>query len=482
MPGNVLLDTALGCIYVASATVYTITPEIAKRQNVTGTFGFVEHPFEHPFMIMLFQFLVQACCLPLWYFVTGGQRANQNNQNNDQPLGAPVNPVRYDDVMIANGNPVNPNIVNAGNIQDNIGDQVGDGDDPLINANGEPEEPQPVRPRREPIIPNNPAWNERPVDQTIFNPFLFLAPAMFDLSRYGLLYIAIRLTYDSSFMMIRSASVIFTVLLRVAFLSKHMAKYMWVSISMVVAGLGLIGMTDYVHNRPPGFDDYGLAAGDLLIAMSQIMIAMQFVFEEKFMDKHSIDPLKVVGMQGCYASLGSLILIIVFTYVPSGPFSTLPDSHIVDLKDAFLQMRSSPIVAVCVVGAVFSKVIYFYCGTKLVKNRRDSCMRITIDVHHDLIIWGVSLGLGWQKYFWPQIIGYIFVPIGMLVYNDIMPLPKACLPPEVPRPVQGPLPEEAINMDGGRMPGDEGPEGDDELLQLPPENVIGGEGQGGHDD
>nr|KAG5688892.1 hypothetical protein BaRGS_016460 [Batillaria attramentaria] len=138
-------------------------------------------------------------------------------------------------------------------------------------------------------------------------------------------------------------------------------------------------------------------------------------------------------------ALVSVVLLIPFTYVQSGPFSTLPYSHIEDLKDAFLQMSTNGIIAICVVGNVFSKVIYFYTGTKLVKRKHDSTTRITIDVHHDLIIWGISLAQGWQNYFWPQILGYIMVPIGMGVYTDAIPLPKFCLPPEVPRPAQGPL-------------------------------------------
>lgn len=36
---------------------------------------------------------------------------------------------------------------------------------------------------------------------------------------------------------------------------------MWVSIFMVIVGLGLIGMTDYVYDTPRGYDHYGLAAG-----------------------------------------------------------------------------------------------------------------------------------------------------------------------------------------------------------------------------
>ena len=57
---------------------------------------------------------------------------------------------------------------------------------------------------RLPVQPNNPAWNHPPVDQTKFNKFLFVVPAIFDLSRYGLMYVALKLTYDSSYMLTRS--------------------------------------------------------------------------------------------------------------------------------------------------------------------------------------------------------------------------------------------------------------------------------------
>lgn len=65
-----------------------------------------------------------------------------------------------------------------------------------------------------------------------------------------------------------------------------------------------------------------LFSGDLLIVMSQIMIAMQIVYEEKFMDKHSIDPLRVVGLEG---KLNIFHFIFVFQFV----FTLLEDIQIV---------------------------------------------------------------------------------------------------------------------------------------------------------
>lgn len=298
------------------------------------------------------------------------------------------------------------------------------------------------------------------MDQTKFNVLLFVVPALFDLSRYGLMYIAVKLTYNSTYMLIRSASVLFTVLLRVAFLSKHMAKYMWVSIAMVIVGLGLIGMTDFVYLTPPGYDQYGIAAGCLLMVMSQIMIAMQIVFEEKFMDKHSIHPLRVVGLEGCYGSLVALVLLLPFSYVNAGPFSALKDGHLVDIKDAFLQMKGNWIIALCVVGRIVSKPIFYYTGTHFVKSQHDAAKRITIDVHHDLIIWVIALLIHWQNWYFPQIFGFILVPIGMGVYCDVIPLPACFLPPAVPPPA-GPMLNEEValeNHEGGGGVDNEGQE------------------------
>jgi len=39
-------------------------------------------------------------------------------------------------------------------------------------------------------------------------------------------------------------------------------------------------------------------AGDLLIIMAQVIVAVQMVLEEKFVSKHDVHPLKAVGTEG----------------------------------------------------------------------------------------------------------------------------------------------------------------------------------------
>lgn len=41
-------------------------------------------------------------------------------------------------------------------------------------------------------------------------------------------------------------------------------------------------------------------AGDLLIILAQIIVAVQMVLEEKFVYKHDVHPLRAVGTEGVY--------------------------------------------------------------------------------------------------------------------------------------------------------------------------------------
>ena len=46
--------------------------------------------------------------------------------------------------------------------------------------------------------------------------------------------------------------------------------------------------------------------------------------------------------------------------------------------------------------------------------------RMVLDSVRTLVIWGVSLGVGWQKFQYLQLIGFIILVSGMCVYNDLL--------------------------------------------------------------
>ena len=46
--------------------------------------------------------------------------------------------------------------------------------------------------------------------------------------------------------------------------------------------------------------------------------------------------------------------------------------------------------------------------------------RMVLDSVRTLVIWGVSLGVGWQKFQFLQLIGFLILVTGMCVYNDLL--------------------------------------------------------------
>ena len=46
--------------------------------------------------------------------------------------------------------------------------------------------------------------------------------------------------------------------------------------------------------------------------------------------------------------------------------------------------------------------------------------RMVLDSVRTLVIWGVSLGVGWQKFQYLQLIGFLILVSGMCVYNDLL--------------------------------------------------------------
>lgn len=52
-----------------------------------------------------------------------------------------------------------------------------------------------------------------------------------------------------------------------------------------------------------------------------------------------------------------------------------------------------------------------------------SSQRCTIDTSRTLIIWIISLSLGWECFLYGQMIGFIVLVIGTLIYNEIVVVP-----------------------------------------------------------
>lgn len=52
-----------------------------------------------------------------------------------------------------------------------------------------------------------------------------------------------------------------------------------------------------------------------------------------------------------------------------------------------------------------------------------AAQRSTVDTSRTLIIWCVSLILGWEEFLWPELVGFILLVMGTIIYNEIYVVP-----------------------------------------------------------
>ena len=192
-----------------------------------------------------------------------------------------------------------------------------------------------------PLIEGEHANGER-LPLTGWKVMLLALPAICDilgttLMNAGLLFVA-----ASIYQMTRGALVLFVGLFSVLFLKRHLGGWKWASLFIVVAGVALVGLAGALEQKgTKGSPTAPTLPGDtrpdqthhdhlthsvraaiqaveahtpaetligvLMIAGAQIFTASQFVLEESIMEKYSMDPIQVVGWEGAFGFLVTLI-------------------------------------------------------------------------------------------------------------------------------------------------------------------------------
>jgi len=290
-----------------------------------------------------------------------------------------------------------------------------------------------------------------------FNPLIFLPPALCDMTATSLQYIGLTLTYASSFQMLRGAVIIFTGILSKIFLRRNLAWFKWTGMLFVIGGLVTVGVSDMVTQKPcntttpttttntntnttaffPQFsyapisvgvtecrnDTSSIFFGDLLIFCSQVIVASQMVIEEKFITKYNVPALQAVGWEGTFGFTTLSLLLIPFSFLYVGPsFGHGPRHVLEDAYDGVYQLYHNPLLLLAYLGTVTSIAFFNFAGISVTKEL-SATTRMVLDSVRTLVIWAVSMLIGWQTFYYLQLIGFCILLIGMMLYNDIIILP-----------------------------------------------------------
>lgn len=283
-----------------------------------------------------------------------------------------------------------------------------------------------------------------------FKTLILWPAALFDLVGTSTMYIGLTLTYASSFQMLRGSIIVFVALLSVIILHRKLKKREWCGIVLVILGLLIVGISDFVFTVPT--ESHGpnsIITGDLLIIAAQIISACQMVYEEKYISGLDIPALQAAGWEGVFGFCTLVVLLIPLNFIPApSHFDNNARGTIEDPIDGLVQMGNNGFLLLSMIMMIVSIAFFNFAGISMTKEM-SATTRMVLDSVRTLVIWTVTLGLGWQVFHVVQLLGFVILMFGACVYNKL--LPQSFMPSSPNNATQDPMQAEIINREADNL-------------------------------
>lgn len=304
--------------------------------------------------------------------------------------------------------------------------------------------------------------------------FLLALPACCDITGTTLMNVGLLYVAASIYQMTRGALVLFVGLFSVLFLKRKLYLYHWVSLVIVVLGVGIVGLAGALFtgdkNGHSSADSHQsihdmllltarevatkavqpdvarTVVGILLIAFAQIFTATQFCVEEWILENYALEPLRVVAWEGIFGFSVTVIAQIILHFTVGIHQTGSSRNRFFDAREGYSQVLNNRLIAVSSVLIMISIGGFNFFGLSVTRSI-SATSRSIIDTCRTLFIWIVSLGLGWESFKWLQVVGFALLVYGTFLFNDLVRPPIKAL---MPSPAEGRrrreslLPEEPI--------------------------------------
>ncbi|KAM0511962.1 hypothetical protein ACHAPE_009318 [Trichoderma viride] len=285
---------------------------------------------------------------------------------------------------------------------------------------------------------------------------LLALPAICDICGTTLMNIGLLLVAASIYQMTRGALVLFVGLFSVVFLRRTLHLFQWISLAGVVLGVAVVGLAgaiwpdvkaniisrglSVITDSPDGLSDVSKAViGVTLIAGAQVFTATQFVLEEYLLERSPIDPLRVVGWEGVFGFVATVVVMLVL-HLAIGRTEAGRYGYF-DAAEGLRQMYNDKALLISSVIIMISIGGFNFFGLSVTRTV-SATSRSTIDTCRTLFIWVVSLGLRWESFKWLQILGFALLVYSTFLFNGIVQPPLEFL--RVDGETEELLPEEPI--------------------------------------
>jgi drug/metabolite transporter (DMT)-like permease len=249
------------------------------------------------------------------------------------------------------------------------------------------------------------------VENANFPMWIMAIPVTCDWTATTLVNAAYVILPASTIQMCRGCIVIFTCLFSVIFLGRRQQPFHYVGVALVALGITIVSMQALFEPSGPGpMKPQAPWIGIALVLGAQLFQSTMLVVEEKYLGKYAVPPLQMVGLEGLFGSIFGVF--ILFSLQQMGMESS---------TEALYMMQSSKAVQFGCVASMFSIAFFNWSGVTVTQTA-SAVARSTIDVSRTALIWAVELFMLWNTFSWLQLIGFVVLITGTLIYNELIVL------------------------------------------------------------
>ncbi len=123
-------------------------------------------------------------------------------------------------------------------------------------------------------------------------------------------------------------------------------------------------------------------------------------------------------LSGFFGFVVLSLLLIPMYFIFVGDFSNNPRHVLEDALDAFCQIGHQPLILLALLGNTVSIAFFNFAGISVTKEI-SATTRMVLDSLRTLVIWVVSLALGWEMFHGLQVLGFLVLLVGTGLYNGL---------------------------------------------------------------
>lgn len=280
------------------------------------------------------------------------------------------------------------------------------------------------------------AMGKQPRRESNLGIMIFALPGLCDVLGSGLGAVGMMFISAPVWQMMRGSLIVCTAALSVIFLKRRLKLFHYTAIGLTVIGLYMIGCAAFADAHHAGNAAQGGSSPEKVLLgvsftlLAQLAAGSQNAFEEYLMQGKRVSAKLTVAMEGFWGIIGQGLLLVILACVPGSDHGTLeswPDT----LKQYFSLPESQTLLWLTVT-YMASIVLYNLAGLK-VTEYISAVTRVLIDGCRVVVVWSISLGMyyfvderygvPWTEASYLQLIGFMLLIAGTLIYNQIVHIP-----------------------------------------------------------